>query len=119
MLVPRGILNGSGVESAITRPHHGYHPRIEQKAAALVHGIVSNHGFVDGNKRTAVCMVEVLAVRSGYRLAVEDLVLADVVTAVAPGRLGLRRACYVVQGTLGAGRHHRTACLGSADRIDG
>ena len=51
----------------------------------MVHGIVCNHGFVDGNKRTAVYLVEVLAVRSGYRLAVDDLVLADVVTAVARG----------------------------------
>jgi len=49
-----GILNASAIESALARPYHGYHPRLHQKAAALVHGIVSNHGFVDGNKRTAV-----------------------------------------------------------------
>lgn len=49
---------------------------------------MTNHGFVDGNKRTAVYLVELLAVRSGYRLAVEDLVLADAVTAVARGETG-------------------------------
>jgi len=83
-----GILNHSAVQSAIARPYHGYHPRIHQKAAALVHGIVTNHGFVDGNKRTALYLVELLGVRSGYRLSVEDLVVADIVTAVARGELG-------------------------------
>ncbi len=83
-----GILNRSAIQSAIARPYHGYHPRIHQKAAALVHGIVTNHGFVDGNKRTALYLVELLAVRSGYRLAVQDLVVADIVTAVARGELG-------------------------------
>ena len=83
-----GILSRSAVESAIARPYHGYHPRIHQNAAALVHGIVTNHGFVDGNKRTAVYLVELLAVRSGYRLVVDDLALADVVTAVARGDVG-------------------------------
>ena len=53
-----------------------------------MHGIVTNHGFVDGNKRTALYLAELLAVRSGYRLAVEDLVVADAVTAVARGELG-------------------------------
>ena len=83
-----GILNPSAIQSAIARPYHGYHPRIHQKAAALVHGLVTNHGFVDGNKRTAVYLMELLAVRSGYRLAEEDLVLADTVTAVACGDCG-------------------------------
>lgn len=49
---------------------------------------MTNHGFVDGNKRTAVYLVELLAVRSGYRLAVDDLALADVVPAVARGDFG-------------------------------
>ena len=62
--------------------------RIHQNAAALIHDVVTNHGFVDGNKRTALYLVELLAVRSGYRLAVEDLDVADAVTAVARGELG-------------------------------
>ena len=62
--------------------------RIHQKAAALVHGVVTNHGFVGGNKRTALYLVELLAVTSGYRLAVEDLVVAYAVTAEAQGKLG-------------------------------
>ena len=43
---------------------------------------------MDGNKRTALYLVELLAVRSGYRLAVEDLDVADAVTDAARGQLG-------------------------------
>lgn len=43
---------------------------------------------MDGNKRTAVYLVELLALRSGYQLAVEDLVLADLMTDVARGQMG-------------------------------
>src|SRR5438445_194495 len=41
------------IESAIGRPYTGYYPRLHQKAAALVESLVRNHGFIDGNKRTA------------------------------------------------------------------
>ena len=95
-----GILSRSAIESAIARPYHGYHARIHQKAAALVHGVVSNHGFVDGNKRTAVYLVELLSVRSGYRLAVEDLVLADIITAVARGQMGYEELATWFKGRL-------------------
>ena len=33
------------IESGLARPYHGYHRRIHQKAAALAHAMVSNHGF--------------------------------------------------------------------------
>ena len=94
------ILNRSDIESAIARPYHGYHRRIHEKAAALVYAIVSNHGFVDGNKRTAVYLVELLAVRSGYRLAVEDLVLADIMIAVARGELDYEELATWFKGRL-------------------
>ena len=100
MVVPREYSNRSAIKSAIARPYHGYHPRIDQKAAALVHGIVSNHGFVDGNKRTAVYLVEVLAGRSGYRLVVEDPLLADVVTDVARGDLDYEELATWFKGRL-------------------
>ena len=71
--------------SALARPYHGFHRRIHEKAAALVHGVVSNHGFSDGNKRTALYLVELLIQRSGYELVEEDVVIADTITNVARG----------------------------------
>ena len=43
-----------------------------RKAAAIVHSVVGNHGFVDGNKRTAWLLAEVLIERSGYHLDMPD-----------------------------------------------
>ena len=51
----------------------------------MVHGIVSNHGFTDGNKRTALYLVELLAQRSGYDFVEDDEVVADTITSVARG----------------------------------
>jgi death on curing protein len=56
------------VESAIARPYLGYDRPIYRKAAALLQSVAGNHGFVDGNKRTAVILVELLLARSGYEL---------------------------------------------------
>ena len=48
--------------------------------------MVGNHGFVDGNKRTAWLLVELLVVRSGYRLEIPDNeLLDDFVVSVAAG----------------------------------
>lgn len=64
-----GILSDALIRSALARPYSGYYRRIHKKAAALVHAVVKNHGFVDGNKRTAVYLMDLLLKRSGYKLA--------------------------------------------------
>lgn len=56
------------IESALARPYCGYYRSIDKKAAALVHSLVLNHGFVDGNKRTAVQMLGIFLFNSGYGL---------------------------------------------------
>ncbi len=78
------------VESAIARPYSGYHRSIERKAAALLHGVVANHGFTDGNKRTAWLLVALLIDRSGYRLDIPDTErIDDMVVDVAAGRMDM------------------------------
>jgi death-on-curing protein len=64
----RGVRDSGAIESALARPYSGYHRSIERKAAALVHSLVLNHGFVDGNKRTAIHMLGILLQNSGYGL---------------------------------------------------
>ena len=74
------------IESAIARPYCGYYRPIARKAAALVHSLALNHGFVDGNKRTALIVLTILLRRSGYDLdpgnadeldrEVEEMILA-------------------------------------------
>lgn len=53
-----GIRDLALLESAIHRPASTFggedlYPNLFAKAAALVHSLVNNHPFIDGNKRTA------------------------------------------------------------------
>lgn len=65
-----------------------------RKSAALMQSMVGNHGFVDGNKRTAWLLVENLIERSGYTLAIDDdEPIDDLVVAVADGTLGFEAIC--------------------------
>lgn len=46
------------LRSAVHRQWAGFgdeelYPSVQEKAAALFHGLCSNHAFIDGNKRTA------------------------------------------------------------------
>ena len=87
-----GIVDLGSIESALARPYVGYYRTIASKAAALTESLVGNHGFADGNKRTALILLNLLVERSGYRLrregctpiqsAVEDMILA-----IARGKL--------------------------------
>jgi death on curing protein len=72
------------IESALARPYLGYHRTIASKAAAALHSLVNNHGFVDGNKRTAWLLTELLLSRSGYMLHIpDDERVDDLVVSVA------------------------------------
>jgi death-on-curing protein len=76
------------IESALARPYSGYHRPIWKKCAAVLHSMVNNHGFVDGNRRTAWLLVEILIDRSGYTLDIaDDARIDDLVVAVASGEV--------------------------------
>ena len=75
-----GILNLSAIESAIGRPYTGYYPKIWQKAGALAQSVAGNHGFTDGNKRTALYLVLLLIDMSSYYL--EPLDPEDIQTSI-------------------------------------
>jgi death-on-curing protein len=59
------------VQSAVARPQTfafgtEAYPAIEDKAAALLHSIICNHPFVDGNKRTAWAAMEIMLLVNGH-----------------------------------------------------
>ena len=62
----QGLRDLGLLESALARPMQTFggedlYPTLELKAAAMVHSLLLNHMFADGNKRTAtICMVEFL-----------------------------------------------------------
>lgn len=68
-----GVRDLGAVVSAVTRPFGGtsagdFYPSLEQKAAALCHGLVREHPFADGNHRTAIAAAALLLERNGRRL---------------------------------------------------
>lgn len=82
-----GILNESSLLSAVARPYNGYYDSIEEKAAALVESLVCNHGFIDGNKRTAWLVLGYFVLRSGYQYACTQQEIVEVVLEVANSRM--------------------------------
>lgn len=56
---------------------------MHRKAATVLHSMANNHGFIDGNKRTAWLLVELLIDRSGYCLTIlHDAPIDDLVVSV-------------------------------------
>ena len=58
-----GLRDRGSLEAALGRPQMTFagedlYPDVESKAAALMHSIVMNHPFVDGNKRTGAAAAE-------------------------------------------------------------
>ncbi len=104
-----GIISEHGIRSALDRPFSGYFHKIEDKGSALLEAIVQNHGFADGNKRTAVMLLLLFLERSGYALqplqneAALYKSLEDLVVELAAGtrtkehvRIWLKQRCYRV-----------------------
>ena len=89
-----GILRKESIESAIGRPYSGYHRPIHRKAAAILHALVQNHGFVDGNKRTALLTMLLFVERSGYHLVLDPGErIDDTVVSVADGQMSFEELC--------------------------
>lgn len=57
--------------SAVHRPQSGYYENLYEMAAALLHSLISNHVFVDGNKRVAFASCDVFLLRNGIELSVD------------------------------------------------
>ena len=68
-----GVRDLGLLESALARPLniHAYEPEadISRLAAAYAFGIVKNHPFIDGNKRTGYVVMETFLIRNGFQLS--------------------------------------------------
>ena len=76
------------VESALSRPKNlaGYgDPDASDLAAAYAFGLAENHGFSDGNKRTAWVVARLVLADHGHHLSFDKLEAVKIVEAVAGG----------------------------------
>ena len=71
-----GIRDDGLLESALARPENlaAYgEPDVADLAAAYATGLIKNHPFVDGNKRTGYIAAELFLALNGYSLGATDL----------------------------------------------
>ena len=83
-----GVRDAGGIESALARPLHLANygdPDAADLAAAYAYGIAKNHGFVDGNKRTAWIAARLFLADNVYRLRFEPLEAIRTMEGVAGG----------------------------------
>lgn len=78
------------LESAVMRPQQSVlgqdaYPDLHTKAAALMHSLIRNHPFTDGNKRTGVIATGVFLMLNGWMLKLEQGELVALAVDVAKG----------------------------------
>ena len=83
-----GIRDLALFESAIMRPQTTFggkdlYPSIFEKAAVLMHSLIMNHPFVDGNKRTGTVSALIFLEINRFRIAVGQNELVDISLEVA------------------------------------
>jgi death-on-curing protein len=69
-----GLRDLGALQSAIAQPRATFdgvdlYPSLGEKAAALAYALVSNHPFVDGNKRIGHAALETFLLLNGFELA--------------------------------------------------
>lgn len=83
----RGLLESAVARAAMTFGGEDLYPDVAAKAAALMHSLVLNHPFVDGNKRIAVASAEFFLERNKQQLLASDQELEALTLAAAEGKV--------------------------------
>src|SRR5436190_6881298 len=88
----KGIRDRGALKSAINRPFQTFdqkelYPTGIDKAAAIFESIISNHPFIDGNKRTAYVLMRITLLESKQDIVADENVKYDFVMAAAKGEL--------------------------------
>jgi len=91
-IAPEGMRSLALLESAIERPRTGTagyekYQTIHRKAGALLHSLICNHPFHNGNKRTALAATIMFLNRNKQTLDVEDELLFEFLVKIAAGDL--------------------------------
>jgi death on curing protein len=83
-LLHRAALLHSALDRPFNHWHYGSEDDVVTLAAVLLLGIVQNHPFEQGNKRTALVAALIFLELNGYRFEVDDeIYLADLIRSAA------------------------------------
>ena len=85
-----GIRDAALLSSALARPKHQMNygePSVFDLGAAYAYGIIRNHPFVDGNKRTGFLAAYVFLNINGWQLRASEVEAVNAVWALAAGEI--------------------------------
>jgi death-on-curing protein len=85
-----GVRDMALLESALAKPQNraAYGaPTLAEVAASYAQGIIGNHPFVDGNKRTGFMMAAVFLEKNGASLTASEESVVEKTVALAAGEL--------------------------------
>lgn len=91
------------LEAAVLRPQQTVfggdaYPDIHTKAAAMMHSLIRNHPFVDGNKRTGVLSVILFYNLNGYSVEAEQGAVIALALDIAEGQIDVAGISGVLKG---------------------
>lgn len=89
-----GIRTLSLLESAVLRPQSTFNGKelytdIFEKAASLMHSLIRNHPFMDGNKRTGIVAGCVFLEINGVSLRISQEQLVTIAISIATKKMGI------------------------------
>jgi len=87
-----GLRDRGGLEAAVARPQMTFggedlYVDAAAKAAALMHSLVMNHPFVDGNKRVGAHAALLFLRANNFQLGISPAELTEITLTVARGEL--------------------------------
>ena len=91
-----GIRDIALLQSAIARPQASFdnndlYPDLFTKAASLMHSIIKNHPFIDGNKRTAITSASIFLQRNNYILTASNKELEQFTLKIASENIEIEK----------------------------
>jgi death-on-curing protein len=85
-----GVRDTGLLESALSKPQHLFayrSPTLSEMAASYATGIILNHPFLDGNKRTGFMLAATFLELNGMELTATEESVIEMTLALASGKL--------------------------------
>jgi death on curing protein len=99
-----GIRDLGLVDSAVGAAINAYENTLVELAAIYAYGIAKNHGFVDGNKRTAVYAMLAFLEVNGFELTLESKMWEAIFDDVAAGNITREQLAEEIAAEVGRRR---------------
>ena len=117
-----GVRDETLLESVLGRPQQLFAygdpaPDLAELAASLAFGLVRNHRFMDGNKRTAAAACETFLELNHTTLAADDLELYPLYLALAEGKLSKKDFAVWLRAHLQASTRNQLHAPRSAYKV--